>query len=148
MTPYAIICDLDGTIALVHHRLHYIEHAPKDYDAFHAACVNDEPNLPVIRLLQDLKARKWRVIILTGRSDSVIEETQDWLEKNRVPYDILVMKPDKDHSPAVKWKRHMLHTGQIPHPAEISFVLEDDPEVVAMWRDEGVACFQVNEGWA
>ena len=147
MIPYCIISDLDGTIALVEHRMHYISSAPKDYDAFHAACRNDEPNPPEIRLLQDLHSRKWKVIILTGRSDAVREQTKEWFSKHKVPYDELIMKPDRDHSPTEKWKRKMLHSGTIPHPAEISFVLEDDPEVVAMWRSEGLTCFQVNEGW-
>ena len=39
-----IICDIDGTIANLQHRLHYIRNpeGTKDWDSFHVTCTDDK----------------------------------------------------------------------------------------------------------
>ena len=49
------IFDLDGTLALIEHRLHFIQGPEKDWRGFFAAVGDDKPNLPVIRTLQALE---------------------------------------------------------------------------------------------
>ena len=40
------IFDLDGTLALIKHRRHFVEGTTKDWRAFFAACVDDVPDMP------------------------------------------------------------------------------------------------------
>ena len=49
------IFDLDGTLADVGHRLHYISGNPKSWRSFFAACADDAPCKPVISTLQRLR---------------------------------------------------------------------------------------------
>lgn len=47
-----VVFDLDGTLSNIDHRLHYIQRPPseKDWAAFFAACENDLPIGPMIRV--------------------------------------------------------------------------------------------------
>jgi len=100
-----IICDLDGTIANVQHRLHYIKnpdgtmkpYAERDWDSFHAACVDDEPYKDVMEILHNLYDAGRRegiqagvcgggsereIYFFSGRNESVRNETIAWLYRH------------------------------------------------------------------
>lgn len=146
--PVAVF-DLDGTIALIDHRRHMVEGAKKDWRGFFAACVDDEPNKPVIRIMRDLIRCGYEVIIASGRSDEVRKETMDWLylkafrgEGHLVR---LVMRKAGDYTPDEQLKRSWLDDGTLPRE-RIAFVFDDRDKVVAMWRAEGLPCFQVAPG--
>lgn len=48
------IFDIDGTLADLSHRLHFIQKKPADWDGFFAACSDDAPIPEVIELIQRL----------------------------------------------------------------------------------------------
>jgi hypothetical protein len=100
-----IICDIDGTIANVQHRLHYIKNPDgskknfrdTDWDSFNAACVNDEPYKDVIEILRNLYnagrregiragAYGWgserKIYFFSGRNESVRSETIAWMYRH------------------------------------------------------------------
>ena len=142
-----VVFDLDGTVSLPGHRVHYIRRERRDYDAFYAACERDEPNWPVIRTMMTLAAcADVRVEIWSGRSDVVREETVRWLEAHGVERRFLArMRPAGDCRPDVdlklEWLREARAYGGAP-----DLVYDDRDCVVAMWRQEGVPCFQVAPG--
>lgn len=140
------IFDLDGTLADISHRRHFIEGDKKDWDAFYSACTEDEPIRPVADMLSLLdKAGHW-VWIWTGRSDAVEEQTRDWLSYNGIYYHQLVMRPARDHSPDHRLKEKWLSEVPIIPRGEIAGVFEDRSRVVEMWRDNGLTCYQVAKG--
>jgi hypothetical protein len=56
---YIVIADLDGTIALIDHRRHWLDKdrhpeltSDERWGRFFAECVSDTPNLPVIQTLK------------------------------------------------------------------------------------------------
>jgi hypothetical protein len=141
------IFDLDGTLALTGHRNHLIEGPRPDWDAFYAACVNDQPNDPVIRTLQELTAcRGVTVRIWTGRSAGVRTETVAWLGRHRIYYDELRMRSLRDRRADTDLKREWLLGLDSAARIGIVAAFEDRERVVQMWRDNGVACFQVAPG--
>lgn len=83
MSRHLYIFDIDGTLALIDHRRHFVDgsRGKQDWKAFYSACVDDEPNSPIIRVMEGLRqfADVW---ILSGRSDEVSEQTVEWLVKN------------------------------------------------------------------
>ena len=94
-----VIFDLDGTLAIIDKRK---EHATQSngkinwnefFNPAHIAF--DEPNEPVIKLAQMFKQQGFEILIFSGRNDRMWERTVEWLEWNDVPYDLLVMRPDK-----------------------------------------------------
>lgn len=141
-----ILCDLDGTIALVDHRRRHVEGKSKDWKAFHAACVHDEPNGVVIDILTCMRnSADVGIWIVSGRDDSVKAQTREWLQKHGVPYDMLVMRRHGDHTEDQTLKRSWLHDGTIPKE-RVFAVFDDRARVCAMWRQEGLTCLQVAPG--
>lgn len=139
------IFDLDGTLALIEHRKHFIEGDRKDWVAFYRACLDDQPNAPVIRILMAL-VRSSEVWIFSGRSDEVRTQTERWLDSHRISYDWLNMRREGDYTPDDELKRSWYRQMLIEDQKRLVAVFDDRDKVVKMWRDEGVPCFQVAPG--
>ena len=148
------IFDLDGTLALHHHRLHFIapEGGKKDWDAFNAACVDDEPNVSVIDLMSALLSDGAEVWVWTGRSRVVWDETVEWLAgyTGLRPHNLecgdLRMRDEHDRRPDYMVKREWLDSLPLDQRERLVAVFEDRDRVVEMWRTAGVPCFQVARG--
>lgn len=140
------IFDLDGTLANIEHRLHHIKGEKKDWDAFFAACVKDEPIRQTIDVLNALAIADGWIIISSGRSDIVRKETLDWLRVNGVDYDHLIMRKHGDHRPDEVIKEEWLTQNFFGPRENIVAVFDDRKRVVDMWRRNGLVCYQVAEG--
>lgn len=139
-----IIFDLDGTLALDHHRVHYLQQDVKQWDEYFNACVHDEPNEPIIGVLRSLAQVGHRVEIWTGRSKKVYEQTVQWLDQHGIwllIQDLKMREVDdrtQDDILKLQWaKEARFH---------IELVFEDRQRVVDAWRAAGVTCCQVAPG--
>ncbi len=140
-----VIFDLDGTLCDISHRLHFIKDQQKDWKSFNEACVFDSPKPDMIGLFHalDLKYVMW---IVSGRMDTVRDQTLDWLNKhNIVPYK-LIMRKNGDYTPDDDLKRSWLYDGTLPNKDDILMAIDDRARVVDMWRKEGITCLQC-EKW-
>lgn len=148
--PPLWIFDLDGTLAFIEHRRHFIANDNPDWGAFNRACVDDEPNMPVIRMFRVLIAAGHDVLIWTGRSESVRPETLRWLNDNvqrGLNFNgMLTMRPEDDTQPDDSLKVQWLRAMPAALRATLVGVFDDRDSVVRMWRSEGVTCFQVADG--
>lgn len=140
------IFDLDGTLANIDHRLHYIQGEVKNWDGFFASCVDDKPIENTIEVLNSLHSCSFKIWIMTGRSDIVEAETHDWLYLNDVNYDRLIMRKEGDHQPDVMLKEGWLNKYFPINNNHLMGVFEDRKSVVDMWRRNGVLCYQVASG--
>lgn len=146
-----VVFDLDGTLALIDHRRHFVTNGRTRWDLFYEACDQDEPNIPVIRMLQTLVLAGCQVMIVSARSDQVKDKTIAWLTKYVVKPNMgillptLVMRPAKDSTPDDVLKLKWLNDGTIPRD-RVLCVFDDRNKVVAMWRTQGISCFQVAPG--
>ncbi len=143
-----IICDLDGTLALCEHRIHFVRQERPDWDAFFLACDADDPNWPVIntlRALADYHDAKGdaQITIFSGRSDMVKKQTQTWLAEYLVPHQHLRMRSQGDFRPDDIVKREWLLEIGVEN---VLFTIDDRQSVVDMWRSMGLTCFQVAPG--
>lgn len=143
-----ILVDLDGTIALIEHRLHHVRKKTQDehvdWDAFFAACKDDSPNLPIIKIVRRL-SDDMRIHIVSGRSDAVRAETIQWLKKNNVPFDNLIMRKAGDYTADDVLKERWLNDATIDAD-RVLCVFDDCQRVVDMWRRHGLTCLQVAHG--
>jgi hypothetical protein len=143
------IFDIDGTLAEISHRLHFVEGENKDWDAFFAACVDDKPIQPVIDVCRALgltsNHERFRIIYLTGRSDVVRRETHIWLfDKCHLPIGEVIMRKAGDHRPDTQAKKELMEK-IIAEGDTICGVFEDRPSVCRVWRDMGLTVFQMND---
>lgn len=145
-----IIFDLDGTLANIDHRRHFVENGAKDWDAFFAACDKDLPTI-WCSVLATLWGTGHDVQIWSGRSEVVRGKTEHWLDthiykpRRSVGRPNLRMRPEGDFTPDEQLKRAWL-SELIIAGVKPSAVFDDRSKVVDMWRDHGIACAQVAPG--
>ena len=134
--PPAIVCDLDGTLAII-----------KDRSPFDASkCEQDLLNEPIAELVKTYAAKGNEIILLSGRQDEHRYQTEQWLARYEIPYHMLLMRTTRDRRKDAIIKREIVES-QLLGKYFIRFVLDDRDEVVDMWRNElGLACLQVNYG--
>jgi hypothetical protein len=142
------VFDLDGTLANIEHRLHFIEGDKKDWRAFFAACGEDSVIEQVVRLTDDLAdggVGKYDIVIVSGRSDEVRDRTETWLFDHNISYGALYMRKAGDHRPDHVLKRELLDIMLADGWEPILFV-DDRKQVVDMWRSLGYTVLQCAEG--
>lgn len=142
-----ILCDIDGTLADIGHRTHYVRNGGREWDPFFEACSDDLPKHNIIELVNVMACSDYRVILVTGRPEKVREKTEIWLEKHGIIYDALYMRGTDDSRKDFIVKRELLDRIRADFlDSEIIFVLDDRKSVVRMWREAGLTCLQV-EDW-
>lgn len=141
-----VLFDLDGTLADIKHRLHLIECDKPDWPSFYRSCVSDTV-IEHMQMIWDLFERdqKYKLWIVSGRSDEVRGYTVDWLLHHAFRWDRLIMRPAGDYTKDCDLKLRWLQDGTIPKDRVIC-VFEDRSQVVNMWREQGLNCLQVAEG--
>ena len=143
-----VIFDLDGTLALIDDRrdLATKDNGKFDWDVFfNPDNINlDLPNQPVINMANMLHKQGFRIFILSGRSDVTHQATVNWLNDNGGWWDHLVMRPQNQlYLPDNDLKQGWLDTiGK----DNVAMVFDDRNQVVDMWRQNGLTCFQVADG--
>lgn len=140
------IFDLDGTLANLDHRLPLVKREVPDWPGFFRACVDDEPIDEMIALLRSLHLQGAEIWIVSGRSDEVQEQTEDWLRRHEVPFDALVMRHEGDYRPDHEIKQEMYDRMLIEDLERVALVFDDRSRVVDMWRANGLRCLQVAPG--
>jgi len=134
--PKAIICDLDGTLALMRDR--------NPYNA--ATCDEDDLNEPVANVLRNFYGNGYQILLVSGREDRFLQQTVRFLEKHSVSYHQLWMRKANDFRKDAVIKRELFDM-EIAGKYFIEFVLDDRNQVVDMWRKGlHLPCFQVNYG--
>lgn len=133
MAKVAVI-DLDGVVADVRHRLHYVETTPKDWSGFFAACSSD-PVLPQGLDLVTALAKDHEILYLSGRPESCRPSTQAWLDRVGAPPGQLILRREGDRRPARITKVELLNSLD----REVAIVVDDDPAVLRAMQAAGYA---------
>ncbi|MFI5999605.1 AAA family ATPase [Streptomyces sp. NPDC051366] len=134
--PPAVMCDIDGTLALTGDR------SPYDF----SRCEIDVLNEPVRYALDAFRrADGDTIVLLSGRGEENRPQTEAWLERHEVPYDELWMRPlgDTRRDDVVKAE---LFDAHVRHRFAVRVSLDDRDRVVAVWRRMGLPTWQVNYG--
>lgn len=139
------IFDIDGTLSSCAHRLHFIQTEPKDWPAFFAAAVDDEPIWEVITVARGLYAAGHSIELMTGRPESSRALTVAWMKKYRVPFSTLLMRAEGDHREDFVIKAELLGN-PVFLGGKLGGVFEDRQQNVDMFREKGIKVFQVAKG--
>lgn len=147
MTDQTVICDLDGTLCNIDHRLHYLKEN-KDWDSFYDNCDKDTANLWCVKILESLANSGVNIVFVSGRRSSTWEKTTKWLNDN-LPVKVwlgreLYMREDGDYRKDCIIKKEIFD--EYLAGRNILFALDDRQQVVDMWREQGLICLQVAKG--
>lgn len=140
-----VIFDIDGTVADISHRLHWIDSKPKNWQAFYSAMDKDQPIDSMCELARRSHAAGDTVLFCTGRSQDYRTETETWLAAQGLKYSALFMRPRHDFRKDFEVKLDLLNRMRALF-GEPDLVFEDRQQVVDMWRSQGIRCLQVAEG--
>lgn len=134
--PKAFIFDVDGTLA-EHNR------SPYDYAQLHT----DSPIQEVIRMAEDLiKGMFYTGIIVSGRPAEWASETEKWISDNSIltpKFGVdLFMRATGDNrvDSVIKYKLFMRY---IAPYYNVVGVFDDRLQVISMWRQIGLRCYDV-----
>ena len=144
--PY-IICDLDGTLADISHRVHHAKGESKNWRRFFGGILEDAIAEVVADILKHYSISH-QIIFVTGRPEFTRPDTVAWLYQN-VPFIAeyeLFMRPNGDFRPDNVVKGELYDQHIEPKFGRPFFVLDDRDKVVKMWREKGLICLQVAEG--
>jgi predicted kinase len=142
--PKAIIFDIDGTLALMNSR------TPYEWDKVGEDEVNDSVNFLTEMIHQYNMSddffldEKVNIVICTGRDGKAEDKTKTWLKKHNISYDEFYIRKSGDNRKDSIVKREFLE--DIIAKYNVLFAVDDRNQVVKMWRDSGISCFQVAEG--
>jgi hypothetical protein len=135
--PKAIVCDLDGTLALLNGR--------NPYDA--STCDQDSPNVPVVNTVRAFHEKGYKILFVSGRSDEFKPQTEKFLNEHvpdLAPH-TLIMRKKGDQRKDSLIKRE-IYDDNIKDKFFVEFVIDDRPQVVRMWRwDLGFTVFQLDD---
>lgn len=139
--PKAIMCDLDGTLAIIGDR--------SPYDASRCDVV-DHPNWPVINTVLAMHSRGYNVVFMSGRDSKYRDQTvrfiEKWVKVNNKPISYkLYMRPLNDCRKDSIVKEELFNE-HVRGKYDVEFVLDDRDSVCVCWRRMGLTCFQVNWG--
>ena len=136
-----VVCDLDGTLADISHRLHLIRRKSRDYTAFHNGAPADKPNEWCIRLLRAVRSMGMEIHIVSARPDRLRAISAQWLNTYfEAPYQLhLVRGPEdedrQDKDLKVAWAEGF-------GVDRILFWIDDRQRVVDAIRDLGLTVLQ------
>ncbi len=131
--PLAVF-DIDGVLADVSHRVHFLEAGEPDWGAFFRHATRDGVHEQGRELALEA-ALECEVLYLTGRPEWCRAATQSWLEQHGLPTGRLVMRRNGDHRPARKAKPQLLRN--VAAGRTVAVVVDDDLEVCDAYEAAG-----------
>lgn len=143
----AVIFDIDGVLSDAAGRQHFLEQAreKRNWVEFFEAC-GDDPVIEEIARLLELLDSSLAVVLLTGRPQRVLPQTVAWLERYRLRWDLLVMRPRGEQGSVSDYKRRSV--GELRDLGwDLRLAFEDDPTNRAMFVAEGVPCVYIHSGY-
>lgn len=141
-----VICDLDGTLCDLNHRLHHVKGEKKDWKSFFKELHKDTPNPKVAEMLQTADREGKTVVFVSGRPEEYKEQTLKWLYKHHFNFfHTIIMRRSGDSRDDDIVKEDILNT-YFPDKSKIELVIDDRPRVIRMWERNGLKVIDVGSG--
>lgn len=137
--PYdkVIICDIDGTVADLTHRLHFVKGKDKpDWNSFFAHMHLDTPKSEVLsQVARYARQEEATVIFVSARPENYRKETEEWITRHFSKSKI-IMRPANDtrEDQIVKEEIYDKYLKDL----NIVAVYDDRPRVIRMWKSKGL----------
>lgn len=141
-----IICDIDGTIADITHRLKYASGPEKNWDTFFSLIKDDTPRTDVMNEV-NMKAQSLgaTIIFVSARPETYREETEKFIYKYFAGQQrYLIMRPENDKRPDTEVKSEIYD--KYLKNLDVVEVFDDRPSVIRMWREKGLTVNDVGQG--
>jgi len=136
--PKVILCDIDGTLALLGDR--------NKYDPSTGEDILNHPIANILEVYDKQQVLPVDLILISGREDKYRDLTEKWLKKHNIThYKAFYMRQSGDYRKDFVVKKE-IYEKKIKEKYDVLFVLDDRDQVVKMWRELGLTCLQVAYG--
>ena len=148
MTHGVVVLDLDGVLIDSTARYNHCQSMAKSRREFWQCFFDcsllhmDKPNERFIQLARTFKSLGWRIIILTGRVETMRDCTMGELRQFGIPFDEVIMRKNGDFRKAGEYKRDVVRGLGGFYVRVIAY--DDDPSVVSTLRGLGVVVVPVS----
>lgn len=139
-----IVTDIDGTLANIEHRLHFVQNGKKDWKGFFGAMDGDTPRPEVVSDLLEAMRMGYAVMAVSARPEKYRAQTEAFIERAlgmKIP---LIMRPDSDSRDDTLVKKE-IYEKYLKHYNLVA-VYDDRPKVIRMWREQGVHVIDCGDG--
>ena len=140
-----VIFDVDGTIADVEHRRHFVN-GNNDWDSFRKETVNDTPVQWVCDIAKRHISQGDEVAFFSARNESERDITErqisEWVGDGHKG---VFLRPDGDYRCDAEFKSELADRFE-DIGGQIDLVYDDRNKVVDMWRQRGTTVVQVADG--
>lgn len=120
----AVIFDIDGTLAQMNGR------SPFEWDKVGT----DDPRMFIVEMARFYKQLKYDILVVSGRDGVCKGLTEEWLNKNMVPFDEFFIRPEGDTRKDTIVKEEIFWD-KIANDYNVVGVVDDRPSVVRMWHE-------------
>lgn len=138
-----VVCDIDGTIANIEHRLHHAKKEPKDWKSFFSEMDKDTVREDVKAEIKKCEEEGYDIVFVSARPEDYREQTEKWLLDN-MGYNFVLMrqKGDKRDDTIVKQE---IYDKYLKHHNVVR-VYDDRPKVIRMWMSNGLQVIDCGMG--
>ena len=140
-----IVFDIDGTVANITHRRHWVATKPKNWAAFNAGMAQDTAYDDIKFVYDTFAAAGNTIIFCSGRGEENRAVTESWLRDNGFAWSALYMRSARDHRQDSIVKVELLEVIRA-HFGEPYLWFDDRKQVVDAIRAQGVRVLQVAPG--
>ena len=137
-----VIFDMDGTLCDVSAIRHLVEGEDRDFDAFHGAAIDCPPHPHVVEAVAKAREAGNAIVIVTARSAKWRDYTIMWLDNHDIGFDHLYMRIEADFRPDYVIKADILKAIK-KDGFEPIHAWDDNPKVIALWRENGIDVTEV-----
>lgn len=140
-----IICDLDGTMCNIKHRVHFVQGEKKDWDNFFNHMMADSVREDVRKEVVGAYLDGCKVIFVSARPEKYRPFTIDWLRDHvGLQNYTLIMRENGDSRPDTVVKEEIYE--KYLKSLTILKIYDDRPSVIRMWRSKGLEVVDVGDG--
>lgn len=140
----SVVCDLDGTLCDIKHRLHWIK-GKKNWPMFFTGIKNDSLNEWCRAIIHTMHSIGYCVVLCSGRGQEYKEATVNWLANHDVFYNNLFMREVGDYRKDSIVKEIILDFEILTKYTPLFFI-DDRQQVVDMYRNRGFTVLQCAKG--
>lgn len=130
-----VLVDIDGTVS------HRTNREPFEYDKV----LEDRPDHKTIEVITALWRAGYKIIFISARDDSCFDDSYEWLRLHCPPFIKLYMRKTGDFRKDAVIKEE-IYREHIEPSYDVFCVFDDRNQVVDMWREIGLKCFQPEAG--
>lgn len=143
--PYekgVVFVDFDGCISICNWRESTlpINSRNKNYDNFHRLLKFDPPNKWMIAMMAQMMDDGTKVVILTGRMESIRKESVIWLLDHEVNYSWMEMRKNDDFRPSEICKAEVVEKY---YKEEVRMIFDDRNKIIDHFAELGYPTFKI-----